>query len=29
VKVTYLRGKAVFAEGKFPGEPSGREYRYT
>jgi allantoinase len=27
VKATYLRGKRVFAEGKFPGEPAGREYR--
>jgi allantoinase len=26
VKATYLRGKPVFAEGKFPGEPSGREW---
>lgn len=26
VKATYLRGKCVFAEGKFPGEPSGREH---
>ncbi len=26
VKATYLRGLAVFSEGKFPGEPSGREY---
>jgi allantoinase len=25
VKATYLRGKAVFAEGKFLGEPVGRE----
>ena len=27
VKATYLRGKAVFSEGEFPGEPSGREFR--
>ena len=27
VKATYLRGKQVFAEGAFPGEPIGREYR--
>jgi len=27
VKATYVRGKAVFADGKFPGEPTGREYR--
>jgi allantoinase len=27
VKATYLRGRPVFAEGKFPGEPSGREWR--
>lgn len=27
VKTTYLRGKIVFAEGKFPGEPTGREYK--
>jgi allantoinase len=27
VKATYLRGRAVFAEGQFPGEPSGREWR--
>jgi allantoinase len=26
VKVTCLRGNPVFAEGKFPGEPAGREY---
>lgn len=26
VKATYLRGKPVFAEGEFPGEPSGREW---
>jgi allantoinase len=26
VKATYLRGKLVFAEGEFPGEPGGREY---
>jgi allantoinase len=25
VKATYLRGKIVFAEGRFPGEPIGRE----
>jgi allantoinase len=25
VKATYLRGRLVFAEGEFPGEPSGRE----
>jgi allantoinase len=27
VKATYLRGKRVFAEGTFPGDPIGREYR--
>jgi allantoinase len=27
VKRTYLRGKAVFCDGAFPGEPSGREFR--
>jgi allantoinase len=27
VKATYLRGRLVFAEGKFPGENIGREYR--
>jgi len=27
VKATYLRGKRVFAEGSFPGDPIGREYR--
>jgi len=27
VKATYVRGKVVFADGKFPGEPSGKEYR--
>ncbi len=27
VKATYLRGKCVFADGKFPGEPGGREVR--
>jgi allantoinase len=27
VKATYLRGQPVFAEGKFPGEPIGRECR--
>jgi allantoinase len=27
VKATYLRGKLVFAEGEFPGGPSGREWR--
>jgi allantoinase len=26
VKATYLRGNAVFADGKFPGEPGGQEY---
>ena len=26
VKATYLRGKLVFADGKFPGEHLGREY---
>jgi allantoinase len=26
VQATYLRGNAVFAAGKFPGEPAGREY---
>ena len=27
VKATYLRGKCVFADGKFEAEPSGREFR--
>jgi len=27
VKATYLRGKPVFVEGKFPGSPMGREFR--
>jgi allantoinase len=27
VKATYLRGQVAFADGKFPGEPMGREYR--
>jgi len=27
VKATYLRGKCAFADGKFPGEPGGREVR--
>lgn len=27
VKATYLRGDPVFAEGKFPGGPTGREFR--
>lgn len=27
VKATYLRGQPVFADGGFPGEPSGREWR--
>jgi allantoinase len=27
VKATYLRGRAVFAQGEFPGEPSGEEFR--
>lgn len=27
VKKTYLRGAAVFDDGDFPGEPSGREFR--
>jgi allantoinase len=27
IKATYLRGKAVFVEGDFPGTPIGREYR--
>jgi allantoinase len=26
VEATYLRGSPVFAEGKFPGQPGGREY---
>jgi allantoinase len=26
VKATYLRGKAVFAEGQFPGATEGREF---
>jgi allantoinase len=27
VKATYLRGNPVFQDGKFPGEPAGREFR--
>jgi allantoinase len=27
VKATYMRGKPVYADGGFPGEPVGREYR--
>jgi len=27
VRATYLRGSAVFADGEFPGEPSGKEHR--
>jgi len=27
VKATYVRGNPVFAEGEFPGEPGGREFR--
>jgi allantoinase len=27
VRATYLRGNCVFADGKFPGEPGGRELR--
>ena len=27
VKATYLRGNCVFADGKFPGAPMGREFR--
>ncbi len=27
VKATYLRGQAVFVDGRFPGEPSGREWQ--
>jgi allantoinase len=27
IKATYLRGKAVFLEGDFPGTPIGQEYR--
>jgi allantoinase len=27
VKATYLRGKLAFADGNFPGEPLGREFR--
>jgi allantoinase len=27
VKATYLRGNCVFGDGKFPGEPGGRELR--
>ena len=26
VKATYVRGKAMFEDGEFPGEPSGKEY---
>ena len=28
VKATYMRGKPVFEDGKFPGEPHGREFRH-
>jgi allantoinase len=27
VKATYLRGKLIFADGEFPGAPTGREFR--
>jgi allantoinase len=27
VKATYMRGRAIYADGKFPGEPSGKEFR--
>lgn len=27
VRATYLRGKKVFSDGEFPGEPIGEEYR--
>ncbi|HXY26546.1 MAG TPA: hypothetical protein VEI73_17985, partial [Candidatus Acidoferrum sp.] len=27
VKATYLRGRPVFADGAFPGDPIGREHR--
>jgi len=27
VKATYLRGKPVFVDGTFPGEPRGKEFR--
>jgi allantoinase len=27
VKATYVRGKLVFLEGEFPGEPAGQEFR--
>jgi allantoinase len=27
VKATYLRGRKVFSDGEFPGEPMGMEYR--
>ena len=27
VKATYLRGRKVFGDGEFPGEPLGMEYR--
>jgi allantoinase len=27
VKATYLRGQPVFADGNFPGDPTGREWR--
>lgn len=27
VKATYVRGNAVFEDGKFPGDPSGKEYQ--
>ena len=27
VRATYLRGKPVFQDGKFPGDPIGKEYR--
>jgi len=29
VRATYLRGKPVFQDGEFPGEPAGREFRAT
>jgi len=29
VRATYLRGRLVFRDGEFPGEPVGREYRVS
>ena len=27
VLATYLRGKRIYSQGKFPGDPAGREYQ--